>query len=102
MATPAWRKSDPGKLTVEINKGVMSNFVTVEVTILEESIAESEVEMDFAVYDQSGRLVEIPTFEQDGMVYRIDVTNLEQGIYLLQYTLNGETRAERIPHFTNQ
>lgn len=102
MATPAWRQSDPGKLTVEINKGVMSNFVTVEVTILEESIAESEVEMDFAVYDQSGRLVEIPTFEQDGMVYRIDVTNLEQGIYLLQYTLNGETRAERIPHFTNQ
>ncbi|MCR9172495.1 MAG: T9SS type A sorting domain-containing protein [bacterium] len=100
-AVPAWRQAEPSKFTVEIEKGVMSNFITVDVTTLDESVTENDIEMEFAVYDQSGRLIEVPSFEQNGMSFQIDVTNLEQGIYLLQYTLNGETQAERIPHFTN-
>lgn len=99
-AVPAWRQGAPDKFTVEIDKGVMSNFVTVQVSTFDETITENDIEMEFAVYDQSGRVVAIPTFEKEGMVYQIDVTGLEQGIYLLQYTLNGETKAERIPHFT--
>ncbi|XOV66751.1 MAG: hypothetical protein ACFHU9_14085 [Fluviicola sp.] len=96
-----FRTAEPGKLTVDIDKGVMSNFVTVEVSALDETVTENDIEMEFAVYDQSGRLVTVPAFEQNGLVFTIDVTNLEHGIYLLQYTLNGETQAERIPHFTN-
>ncbi|PWL24544.1 MAG: hypothetical protein DCO96_13780 [Fluviicola sp. XM-24bin1] len=79
----------------------MSNFVSLEVSSIDETVTESDIEMEFAVYDQSGRLVTLPTHEQNGMTFTIDVTNLEHGIYLFQYTLNGATRAERIPHFTN-
>ena len=105
-----WKKRDIGqpvfrttqdKFTVEIDKGVMSNFVSLEVSSIDETVTESDIEMEFAVYDQSGRLVTLPTHEQNGMTFTIDVTNLEHGIYLFQYTLNGEIRAERIPHFTN-
>ena len=106
-----WKKRDVGttvfrtvgsdNFTVQVDKGVGSNLITVEVSSLDESITEADIDMEFAVYDQSGRLIEIPTFERNGMTFQIDATSLEQGIYLLQYTLNGETKAERIPHFTN-
>jgi hypothetical protein len=100
-ATPFFRTSGPDKFTVKVDKGVTSNVITVEVANSDESITEGDLEMTFALYDQSGRIVEIPTFEQEGMIYRIDASTLEHGIYLLHYTLNGDTKAVRIPHFTN-
>jgi hypothetical protein len=99
--TPFFRTSGPDKFTVKVDKGVSSNWITVEVASDDESITEADLEMTFALYDQSGRVVDVTTFEQEGMVYRIDATSLEHGIYLLHYTLNGETKAERIPHFVN-
>ena len=100
QGVPVFRTTQDN-FTVSIDKGVTSNLINVEVSSLDETITEEDVEMDFALYDQSGRLIEIPTFERNGMTFQIDATSLEQGIYLLQYTLNGETKAERIPHFTN-
>jgi len=99
-AIPMFRTTQE-KFTVEVSKGVTSNLITVEVSTLDASLMEENIEMEFAVYDQAGRLIEIPTFQQEGMTFQIDASSLEQGIYLLQYTLNGETKAERIPHFTN-
>lgn len=96
-----FRTAGSDKWTVKIDKGVTSNVITVEIIGLDESITEEDLEMEFALYDQSGRLIEIPNFTQKGLVFEIDASSLDQGIYLLQYNLNGETKAERIPHFTN-
>lgn len=100
-AVPFFRTAGPDKFTIAVDKGVASNLITVEVSTADETITGDDLEMTFALYDQSGRVVEIPTFEQEGMIYRIDATSLEHGIYLLHYTLNGDTKAVRIPHFTN-
>jgi hypothetical protein len=96
-----FRTSGTDKFTVKVDKGVTSNLITLEVATSDETLTEGDLEMTFALYDQSGRVVDVPTFEQEGMVYRIDATSLEHGIYLLHYTLNGDTKAVRIPHFTN-
>jgi hypothetical protein len=100
-ATPFFRTTGPNKFTVAIDKGVSENTITVEVSAIDETLTENDLEMSFQLYDQSGRLVDVPTFEQEGMIFTIDATSLEHGIYLLHYTLNGETKAERIPHFAN-
>jgi hypothetical protein len=100
-SVPVFRTAGPDKFTVTVDKGVTSNLITVEVATGDETITEADLEMTFALYDQSGRVVDVPTFEQEGMIYRIDATSLEHGIYLLHYTLNGDTKAVRIPHFAN-
>jgi hypothetical protein len=100
-SNPFWRTSGPDKFTVSVDKGVSSNLIIVEVATKDESVSENDLDMSFALYDQSGRVVDIPAFEQEGMIFRIDASSLEHGIYLLHYTLNGETKAARIPHFTN-
>ncbi|MDB3906288.1 T9SS type A sorting domain-containing protein [Crocinitomicaceae bacterium] len=98
---PVFRSGAPGKLAVTVEKGVTENLITVEVSTSDEMITENDLDMSFALYDQSGRLVETPEFDQEGKVFRIDASSLEHGIYLLQYTLNGESKAERIAHFVN-
>lgn len=100
-SNPFWRTTGQDKFTVTVDKGVTSNLITVEVATDDESITEGDLEMTFALYDQSGRIVDLPAFQQEGMIFNIDATSLEHGIYLLHYTLNGETQAARIPHFTN-
>jgi len=100
-ATPAFRESGSEKFTVTVDKGVTENLITVEVSSTESEITAGDLEMSFVLYDQSGRVVDIPAFEQQEMVFKIDASSLEHGIYLLHYTLNGNTEAVRIPHFTN-
>lgn len=100
-SVPVFREAGPNKFTVSVDKGVTDNVITVVVSVSDETITESDLEMTFALYDQSGRVVDLPTFEQEGMLFRIDASILEHGIYLLHYTLNGETKAVRIPHFTD-
>ena len=99
---PFFRSAGSDEYAIEIDKGVTSNLIKVEVTTMNEAFTEEDVVMEFALYDQSGRLIDMPEFRQEGMVFEIDATSLEHGIYLLHYTLNGETQAARIPHFTNQ
>ena len=100
-SVPFFRPSGSDNWTVTVDKSVNSHLITVEVSGVDESVTTDDIDMEFALYDQSGRLIEIPEFQREGMVFQIDATSLEQGIYLLQYTLNGESKAERIPHFTN-
>jgi len=99
-ANPVFRPENP-TTTVHVDKGVEEDFITVEVTTEDEAITPADLEMSFTLYDQSGRVVALPQYSQEGMIFRIDASTLEHGIYLLHYTLNGETKAERIPHFKN-
>ncbi len=100
-AVPVFREAGPSKYTVDIDKGVTENLITVQVLFEDETMQAEDLEMSFLLYDQSGRVVDIPAFEQEEMTFKIDASSLEHGIYLLHYTLNGTTEAVRIPHFTN-
>jgi len=100
ILNPVFRQGNQNT-TVKVEKGVEEDFITVEVTTEDETITPADLEMSFTLYDQSGRVVALPQYSQEGMIFQIDASTLEHGIYLLHYTLNGETKAERIPHFKN-
>jgi len=101
FAGPVFRQGDTNVSGVKVVKGVSEDVILVEVENTEGILTPSDLKMEFTLYDQSGRVVALPQYSQEGMIFRIDASALEYGIYLLHYTLNGETKAERIPHFKN-
>lgn len=81
---------------VSVVKAPASN--SVEVTIETETYTETST-VEFVLYDNAGRLVPVNVTTHEGAEYKLDVTGLAEGTYLLHTTVDGVTSTERIIHF---
>ncbi|MFT6501176.1 MAG: hypothetical protein ACJASQ_001288 [Crocinitomicaceae bacterium] len=99
---PFFKTGDASTYAVSIVKGIGSDVIEVEVqSTIDSEVSLSDVKMEFALYDAMGRLIDVPTVTESGTSYYIDASQLENGIYLLHYEINGIAEAARIPHFKN-